>query len=151
MFKALRKMFTDWLLQEPYVDVITKSKDGTPLAQLITPRSFGNGGWRIEATTEGQWGSVIIFGIERDLGKYKEKAVEALEGKLDNIFDQNSLDKIAIIVAAAVKRKGYTAFKHNGNPNMEFVECSLDPRDVKRLKQALVEYNFLKDITKQKS
>lgn len=150
MFKALRKMFTDWLLQEPYVDVITKSKDGTPLTQLISPRSFGNGGWRIETTTEGQWSSVIIFGIERDIGKYKEKAVEALEGKLDNIFDQNSLDKIAVIVAAAVKRKGYTAFKHNGKPNMEFVECSLDPGDAKRLKQALVEYNFLKDTTKQK-
>lgn len=144
-------MFTDWLLQEPYVDIITKSKDGTALTQLITPRGFGNGGWRIETTAEGQWGSVIIFGIERDLGKYKDKAIEALEGKLDNIFDQNHLDKIALIVEVAVKRKGYTAFKHNGKPHMEFVKYSLDPRDVKRLKQALVEYNFLKDTTKQKS
>ncbi|XAG95784.1 hypothetical protein U7154_000017 [Kononvirus KKP3711] len=151
MFKALRKMFTDWLLQEPYVDTITKSKDGTTLTQLITPRAFGSGSWRIETTAEGQWGSVIIFGIERDLGKYKDKAVEALEGRLDNIFNQDSLDKIAIIVEAAVKRKGYTAFKHNGKPHMEFVKYSLDPRDVKRLKQALVEYNFLKDTTKKKS
>lgn len=151
MFKALRKMFTDWLLQEPYVDIITKSKDGTALTQLITPRGFDNSSWRIEATTEGQWGSVVIFGIERDLGKHKDKAIDALEGRLDNIFNQNSLDKIALIVEAAVKRKGYTAFKHNGKLHMEFVNYSLDPKDVKRLKQALVEYNFLKDTTKQKS
>lgn len=151
MFKALRKMFTDWLLQEPYVDIITKSKDGTALTQLITPRGFGNGGWKIETTAEGQYSSLVYFGIQQDLGKHKDKAIDALEGRLDNIFNQDSLDKIALIVEAAVKRKGYTAFKHNGKPHMEFVNYSLDPKDVKRLKQALVEYNFLKDTTKQKS
>lgn len=151
MLKALYQMFTSWVLQEPYVDIITKSKDGTPLTQLITPRGFGNGGWRIETTAEGQWGSVLVFGIERDLGKYKRKAIEALEGNYDNMLTESDIDKIALIVEVAIKRKGYRAFTHNGKKHMEFVDYSLDPKDVTRLKQALAEYNFIKLTTKQKS
>lgn len=150
MFKRLKKWFYDWATNEPYVDNVKLSIDGTPLVQLITPRgSFS--GWSIKPTDEGCLGSVIQFGIERDFGANIEYAIDALEGRLNNLFTDITLAKIALITEAVVKRKGYTAFKHNGKPYMEFVKFSLDPKDVKRLKQALIEYNFLKDTTKQKS
>lgn len=151
MFEALSKMFTEWVKQEPYVDTIRKSKDGTALTQLITPRRFAVGGWKIATTSEGMKGSLIKFAIEQDLGKYKDKAIEALEGKLDNVLEQSSIDKIAIIVEVAVKRKSYKAFRHNGKSYMEFVDCSLEHTDIERLNQALVKYNLLKDTTNKKS
>ncbi len=151
MFKWLRKRFNDWLLQEPYIDVISRSINGTPLTQLVTPRSLTGGGWRIEATPECQKGAVIKFAIQSDIGSNLSYAVDALEGKLDNLFCQNDLDMIASKIETVVQKKGYRAFKHNGKPHMEFVDYSLDPRDLKKLKQALVDYNFRMDTTKQKS
>lgn len=118
MFKRLKKWFYDWANNEPRVDSVTVSIDGTPLVQLITPRGSFNG-WRMETTEEGRVGSLIQFSIERDFGTHIEYAIDALEGRLNNIFTEETLAKVALITEATVKHKGYTAFKHNGKPHME--------------------------------
>lgn len=151
MLKWLKKWFKDWLNDEPRVDVINRAIDGTPLTVFITPRGMFSRGWRIENTSESIKGSMYIMGIQMDFGKHQDKAIDALEGRLDNLFTLEALERISITVEAAIKAKGYRAFKHNGKPHMEFVSYSLDPRDVKKLQQALTEYNFRKLSTKKKS
>lgn len=153
MFSWFKKVLKEWSESEPnHIDVCRKSIDGTPLTVLITPKGlFSHGGWRIESTPESQRGSLLLFSIERDLGKYLEYAIDSLNGKYNNLFTLESLEKISIVVETAIKKKGYTAFSHNGKPYMEFVDYSLDPRDIKKLKQALINYNFNKLSTKQKS
>lgn len=151
MIKWFKKKFIAWVNQEPYIDVIRSSVDGTPLTQLVTPRMFDTSGWRIETTDKGKSASVLKFAIDMDLGKHLEQLIKALSGDFNDRFTREDIDHLAYIAQKAVDTKGYRAFKHNGKTHMEFVNYSLDPRDITKLRQAIIHYNFVKLSTKQKS